>query len=402
MAKTGRGGRRRNGDDRGRGGRDRPPARGGGERRRGDGPAARGGSARAHAPERGAGAGDGPGGARDSWLIRTAPGVGKVTEDELRDGGIVRAGRRPVTVWQRGHDLLFLQGPAHKPSTSRLRTAEEVHRLLIFGRYKVSESQLAAVSGALRAEGGAWRLAVSVDGEHFDRRHFRAWLERELADRRVDVRPDAATAQTLWVFAVDESYYVGLLQSSASDAPGRELRVEERPGSLPPTIAAAMARLGKPCDGETIVDPVAGSGTLLAEAHAIAPEAALVGFDIDPDAVAAARRNLRAAGARIDTADATAVDELAEGPVHLFLANLPFGKQFGDRRGNAHLYGQLLDRMEHLGAPGGWRAVLLTSDLDAIDAALERHPRLHVARALNVRVRGEQARIFVVRPAARR
>ena len=70
----------------------------------------------------------------------------------------------------------------------------------------------------------------------------------------------------MWVFCIDEAYYIGLQRSAQDDAPFRAQRTVERPGSLPPTIAAALAFLGNPAPGETILDPVCGSGTLLAEA----------------------------------------------------------------------------------------------------------------------------------------
>src|SRR5262249_37376322 len=72
----------------------------------------------------------------------------------------------------------------------------------------------------------------------------------------------------------------------------RKHRVTEREGSLPPTIAAAMAFLANPRDTDAALDPVCGSGTLLAELHAYAPGAALTGIDLDRRAIATARRNL--------------------------------------------------------------------------------------------------------------
>src|SRR5207244_798317 len=142
---------------------------------------------------------------------------------------------------------------------------------------------------------------------------------------------DPAATEALFVFCVDASYYVGVLSSQATDAERRQLRLAERPGSLPPTIAAAMAFLGRPTAGEIVLDPVCGSGTLLAEAHAYAPEARLIGVDLDARAIEVARQNLAGlANVELLQQDSTTLS-LREHSVGLFLANLPFGKQFGSR-----------------------------------------------------------------------
>src|SRR5262249_34899068 len=144
----------------------------------------------------------------------------------------------------------------------------------------------------------------------------------ELEQRRVRVAEDGTE---LWVFAIDAAYYI--CHRLRDD--GRAWRVAERPGSLPPTIAAALAFLGHPADADAILDPVCGSGTVLAEAHDFAKGAVLHGFDIDPNAIAAARRNLKHTSASLVTGDGRETG-LPPASISLFLANLPFGKQFGD------------------------------------------------------------------------
>ena len=69
---------------------------------------------------------------------------------------------------------------------------------------------------------------------------------------------------------------------------------EEQPG-LHPQVCHALARCAGPSlHGATIVDPMAGRGSLLVEALRLAPTARAVGVDASAAQLAAAARNLQA------------------------------------------------------------------------------------------------------------
>ena len=57
--------------------------------------------------------------------------------------------------------------------------------------------------------------------------------------------------------------------------------------------------------------------------------------------------------------------------------------------------------MARLGVPRAWRAVLLTSDVESLDAALAGMPVLESAKRVRIKVRGEWAQIVVVRSTVR-
>ena len=146
----------------------------------------------------------------------------------------------------------------------------------------------------------------------------------------------------------------------------------------------------------TILDPMCGSGPLLAEAGAIAfglapnrlrarwafenlpgfersafdavraetispltPEARLVGFDRDPAALAAARKNLETAGLadrlELATGDAFALE--APGDSGLLLVNPPYGERLESGAADWRRLGDLLKRRYR-----GWRAVVVAGD----------------------------------------
>jgi predicted RNA methylase len=330
------------------------------------------------------------------WLLRCAPGLAKLLIIELRFNGLVDRQTRPTILWQRNHDLVFLPRLKREPRPIDLRIAEEIHRCPIYGRFKISHRQLDVLAGALRRPRGGWHLVVTVDGARFNRHELARWLGRELRQRGIAL--DAESPHLASLFCIEESYYFALPHRSADAAALRTRRVAERPGSLPPTIAAAMAFLVNPRDDDAVLDPVCGSGTLLAEAHAYAPKARLWGIDQDRQAIAAARRNLaHVPQLQLAVGDARAAG-LPDGSLSLFLANLPFGKQFGSPAQNRELYIAILRELARLGRPEAWRAALLTSDLESLKAAAAA-AGVRIVSETPVKIRGEAATIATVRAA---
>ena len=191
---------------------------------------------------------------------------------------------------------------------------------------------------------------------------------------------------------MEERLYLCLEHGAAANPPHRRRRTAEREGSLPEPIAAAMAFLGRPTGADVVLDPTCGTGTLIAEAAALAPAARFVGIDADPAAAALARRNLaHLDGAVVLAGDGRRLDPGA-GPVTLALANLPFGKQFGDSGENAALYCDILGRMASLAAPD-WRGVFLTSDGEAFESAAAA-AGMTVGERWPIRTRGEPATLY--------
>ncbi len=334
--------------------------------------------------------------AAPGWLLRCAPGLAKTLVTELRFNTLIDRRTKPTLLWQRNHDLVFLPRLQREPQPGDLRIAEEIHRCPVYGRYKISHHQLDVMAAALAAQKKPWHLVVSVDGTRFNRHELARWLARELQQRRAPL--DGQSSRLASLFCVEDAYYFCLPFRMAEDAALRQHRVAEREGSLPPTIAAAMAFLANPRDADTVLDPVCGTGTLLAELHAYAPGARLAGIDHDRQAIAAARSNLaHLPQVQLSVGEARATG-LPDGSMTLFLANLPFGKQFGSRPENRRLYPDILRELVRLGRPEEWRAILLTSDLEALQAAVAATPGLGIVAKSQVKIRGEAAVIATLRP----
>ncbi len=112
----------------------------------------------------------------------------------------------------------------------------------------------------------------------------------------------------------------------------RRWRVHHLPGALNATIAAAMVDMSRPRRADRVLNLMCGSGTLLVERFARGRPALAVGCDLDPAALAGARRNLESAGlagaVALARMDATALG-VADGRVDVLLADLPYATPHG-------------------------------------------------------------------------
>jgi 23S rRNA G2445 N2-methylase RlmL len=162
----------------------------------------------------------------------------------------------------------------------------------------------------------------------------------------------------VWVVEYQPGKIIAGLRASDASMRQHDGREAERSGALRPTVAAAMVHLaGKPVD--MLLDPCCGSGTILAEAAAAVgwqPH----GIDIDPDAVAIARRNAR--DAAIDVGDARRLP-FGDGSIGACVSNLPFGQQYDVPGGMDSWLRTVLAELCRVTRPGG-RVVLLAPRID--------------------------------------
>ena len=179
----------------------------------------------------------------------------------------------------------------------------------------------------------------------------------------------------------------------------RAYKYEHLPASLRPTIAAAMVRLADLKPNQTILDPMCGAGTLLAEAFLSTRgkkssegtdwQLHYLGGDVDSAHVRAAQANLRqfhVTGLR--EWDAPALP-LADASVDRILSNPPFGKQLSTPAEIGPLYREAVFEMDRVLRPGG-KAVLIVSDAQALRAAVER-VGWKKDRQVSLRVLGQRA-----------
>jgi 23S rRNA G2445 N2-methylase RlmL len=186
----------------------------------------------------------------------------------------------------------------------------------------------------------------------------------------------------------------------------RTYKVEHRPASLRPALAAAMVLLSRPQPADRFCDPMCGAGTILAERALAGPYATLVGGDVDPDAIHAASGNLSriqgtplGQGARpLYLWDARSLPFRSRS-LDAVVCNLPFGEQIGSHGDNVALYDRFFQQLSRVLRPGG-RAVLLTSEKELMRRLLLDYAQLRREREILIGVLGRAARIYLLRKAS--
>jgi tRNA (guanine6-N2)-methyltransferase len=172
----------------------------------------------------------------------------------------------------------------------------------------------------------------------------------------------------------------------------RTYKMEHIAASLRPTVAGAMVRLAGIGPGMTVVDPMCGAGTILAEAAEIGGRrrgdpVQVLGGDIDANAVFVASQNLSKMNAiRVARWNASCLP-LGESSVDRIISNPPFGKQLSSPEEIEGLYKAAAREWNRVLKPGG-RAVLLVMEQDLLNDVLRPY-RWNPTRLAKVRLLGQ-------------
>jgi precorrin-6B methylase 2 len=143
-----------------------------------------------------------------------------------------------------------------------------------------------------------------------------------------------------------------ILVPRAIEDPRFLYRERDVPAASHPTIAAALARIAGVRADDVVWDPFVGSGTELVERARLGPYAELHGSDRDPNALEAARTNLRAARVEASLVHADALKHAPSG-VTLILTNPPMGRRVLKRSEAGDLAEQMVSRASEVLQPGG-------------------------------------------------
>ncbi len=177
----------------------------------------------------------------------------------------------------------------------------------------------------------------------------------------------------------------------------RAWRVENMPGALNATIAAAMVLQMDPRPTDQFLNLMCGSGTLIAERAAICPAKRLVGVDNSREAIAKARKNLaRVASVMLLEQDAGKLS-LQDGSMNALCADLPWGRLIGDRNKLQGCYEEALREMSRVCSAGGMLSVI-TQESALFEKALERHREYWTLdRSLRVKQADYKPKLYVLK-----
>lgn len=234
----------------------------------------------------------------------------------------------------------------------------------------------------------------------YGRRDLITAVLRGLKQRYPRWTPVADDAQVeVWANLLGSQFLLGLRLSDR----GMRHRFERRtelPASLRPSVAAAMVLLTEPMADDVFMDPMAGSGTILWERAQAGPYARILGGDIEPERVEAARKNVRdRRGGRLPELEIRQWDArhlpLEDNAIDKVATNLPFGKQISGGGGPARLYPQVLAELARVVRPGG-RIVLLSSEFDLVKEQVRALPNLTITTGYSMAVLGQWGRIYII------
>ncbi|GAB3963264.1 methyltransferase domain-containing protein [Plantactinospora veratri] len=322
-------------------------------------------------------------------VARTVRGIEPVVADEIATLGVGR-------VSAVAHREVWFDCVDPGPEVLELRCADDVFLVgaVVYGigRSRTSLRMLgkAATALPLREMLTGWRRCggdrpisgIDVSASFLGRRNFTrfdledvvgeplaAALGTPYHSRRGGVAPPPGGLS--WrVTLVDDRALVAL-RIAGRPLHRRAYRRVSRPGSLHPPVAAALVRLAEPRDGDLLLDPCCGAGTIPVEATRSGRALSIVGSDIDRAVVAIAAGNGGAAPVGWVVADAGRIP-LPDGVVELVVSNPPWDQQVPFAGILAWRQRRFWTELRRVLRPGG-RAVLLVSDVDgqlpAADAA---------------------------------
>jgi tRNA (guanine6-N2)-methyltransferase len=192
-----------------------------------------------------------------------------------------------------------------------------------------------------------------------------------------------------------------LVRAGTRPLSARQWRTESYDAAVNATVAAAMVRLSSPRADDRIANPMCGSGTLLVERLLAAPSRSAFGFDLAPEAAAAAEQHLL--GARLTERAELLVTDLRDdawltrGPFDCFFSDPPWGDKSGRHEDNEELHTLLLERC-HRVAAGGARLVVLTHEVRIMERCLRRaEAQWHLKSQHRIFQKGHHPRIYVLR-----
>ena len=356
-------------------------SRSGTGRRRGSA-GARSHLARDSTPASGAPAGTRPRGRESSagsawlWTAAALDGTGDIVRGELarRFGGQCRlvAHERP--------DEVHFAFEGEPEDLLRLATAQSLllrrdfavqrPRTLLSPEHMTALVELIDRARGLGRPPGSFRFDAAGAGSPTMRRIAAALEER------LGMPWDPGDGDCLITFRPGRRGWEVLCRAGNRPLASRDWRRVDWPVSLNAAIAACMVELSRPRREQRYLNLMCGGGTLLIERLLRRGAATAVGLDNSPEALAAGRGNLAAAGlaqrVRLVRGDARATG-FPGGAFDAVTADLPWGGRHGPRGSNRSLYGAALAEAARLCRSGGIM-VVLTQDSGALRAALAEPP----------------------------
>ncbi|MCE4611588.1 MAG: THUMP domain-containing protein [Desulfurococcales archaeon] len=323
------------------------------------------------------------------FLATCNPGTEDIAAEEIEweveDARVldVREGYGRVVFESRGKPWLVLD------QVYQLRSIHSVVRLV--GEYRVSMGRegLREASEAARTS-GVHRLiplgaTFAVRGERIGEGH--EYTSVEIAAAVGEGVQRASLEEFGWspmvrlaspsvvVYAEVEwdKLRIGVLLTGERSRHRRRYRVYDHPAALKATLAYAMLRMAGARDGESILDPMCGGGTVAIEAALLFENSRIYCVDINRRHVEGARLNVESArvAPRVTVihGDARELTKIVgEESIDVAVSNPPYGIRLGDPIDVRVLYREFMPELYRT-LRGGGRAAIITAEPGYLEEA---------------------------------
>ncbi|MCE4614498.1 MAG: THUMP domain-containing protein [Desulfurococcales archaeon] len=156
---------------------------------------------------------------------------------------------------------------------------------------------------------------------------------------------------------IENELYISLSLTGDYSRHIRRYRVFDHPAALKSTLAAVMLRLAQAVDGDIILDPMCGSGTVALEATHIFEASRIICNDVNAKHIRSAKANAFLARVKdrikFTVSNALDLDSKLEEPVDVIVSNPPYGIRLGSARSVKVLYKKLVSKLPFILSPGG-------------------------------------------------
>src|SRR3984885_15431428 len=343
------------------------------------------------------------------YIVQMQPGFESITWSEIlaRVPNAKKLG--PRTVPERA-GMLILEASRPQPLAS-LRCAEDLFAVVAYRRGLTNDTttldkvramirgsthlddalnaRVAIVKGARAGKKLRFKVVARLSGEHeFRRVDFKHAVETGILEHGDHTwRLDEGNAEVEFWATMLRDEFIFTVRLSDDVMRFRDYKISHRPGSLRPSVAAALAMLSDPAPDDVFLDPLCGTATVLIERAHFGRYAMLLGGDSDRDTLEAARENIgpRYKPIELKQWDATALP-LENNSVDKIVSNLPWGMKHGSHSENRRLYPRLIGEFRRVLKPGG-TMVLLSAEMRLM-SELWTHAHLRPSRILHVTVLG--------------
>jgi 23S rRNA G2445 N2-methylase RlmL len=176
----------------------------------------------------------------------------------------------------------------------------------------------------------------------------------------------------------------------------RAYRRQLLPFSLDPAAAYCMVSLSNPEEDDAFLDAMCGSATIPIERALYGPACRIIGGDISPKSLKAAKSNVASAGITIELREWDARKlPLPDESVTRIVTNLPWGIRRGKHESNRKLYVDFSRQVARLLKNGG-RTVLLSQEKRLFRESFGSLQGIELEREVEVSLGGLSPNVFIL------